>query len=103
QLSVLLQAYQDLRLPCTADAQRQSRLNQNIFHMPDGQEQEQRNTNMRNAAELELRRWMGGDTRRAGEALEGLSANQWADEKKTRIQFGYNADSVAEQWWRDVG
>ncbi len=101
QLPVFLQAYEDLRLPRTAETQNQSRLNQKIFHLSDGPEQEQRDADMRKATELELRR-MRGDTSPAGDALVG-SANQWADEKKSRIQFGYDADEAAEEWWREVG
>ncbi len=97
QLPVLLQGYQDIRLPRTTDAQKQSRLNQKIFHLPDSPEQEQRDADMRKASELELR-GKGGKK----EGHEG-SANQWADVKKTRIQFGYDADEAAEQWWRDGG
>ena len=94
QLPILLQAYQDLRIARTTNAQNQSRLNQEIFHLPDGPEQEQRDADMRKAAEYELRG--------AGALSEG-SANQWADETKSRIQFGYDADEVAEEWWREGG
>ncbi|PIL32082.1 hypothetical protein GSI_06787 [Ganoderma sinense ZZ0214-1] len=99
QLPVLLQAYQDLRLPRTTNAQNQSRLNQTIFHLPDGPEQEQRDADMRKAAEYELR---GVAASKDSQALEG-SVNQWADESKSRDQFGHDADEVAEEWWRDVG
>ena len=100
QLPVFLQAYEDLRLPRTAETQTQSRLNQTIFHLPDGPEQEQRDADMRRATELELRR-MRGDVGQ-GDALEG-SANQWADERKSRVQFGYDADEAVEAWWCAVG
>ena len=93
-LKPLLQAYEDLRLPRTAETQRQSRLNQTIFHLPDGPEQEQRDADMRKAAEYELRG--------AGGLSEG-SANQWADEKKNVAQFAYDADEAAEQWYREGG
>ena len=94
QIRPLLQGYQDLRLPRTAATQAQSRLNQKIFHLPDGPEQEARDADMRKAAEYELRG--------TGALSEG-SANQWADETKSRIQFGYDADEVAEEWWRTGG
>ena len=100
QLPILLQAYQDLRLPRTAETQNQSRLNQKIFHLPDGPEQEQRDADMRRAAELELARTHNGKL--GGDAAEG-SSNQWADERKSKIQFGYDADEAADQWWRDGG
>lgn len=31
-------------------------------------------------------------------ALSG-NANQWADKKKSSMQFGYDADAEAEKWW----
>jgi hypothetical protein len=31
------------------------------------------------------------------------NANQWADEAKSRVQFGYDADEEAEKWWADHG
>ncbi len=103
QLPVLLQAYEALRLPRTAETQSQSRLNQAIFHLPDGPEQRQRDADMRQAAELERGRVRGGENgMAAGDASVG-STNQWADEKKSRIQFGYDADEAAERWWRDGG
>ncbi|KAI0653464.1 FAD/NAD(P)-binding domain-containing protein [Cubamyces menziesii] len=99
QLRGLLQAYEDLRLPRTAETQRQSRLNQKIFHLPDGPEQEARDAKMRAAMEIELKMLRG----EGGEAtLEG-SPNQWADRKKNEAQFAYDADAEAERWWREVG
>ena len=89
QLPVLLQAYEDLPLPRTAETQNQSRLNQKIFHLPDGPEHQQR---MRRAAELELARTHNGSL--VGDTAEG-SSNQWADEWKSRVQFGY--DEAADQ------
>ena len=101
QLRALLQAYEDLRLPRTAETQNQSRLNQTIFHLPDGPEQERRDADMRRATEVELRRMREGQAKPA-DALEG-SANQWADEKKNVAQFAYDADEAAERWWREGG
>ena len=103
QLPALLQAYEDLRLPRTAETQNQSRLNQKIFHLPDGPEQEARDADMRRAAEVELRRLRsGGAGGAAAEAFQG-SANQWADAKKSEVQFMYDADEAAERWWREGG
>ncbi|PIL32084.1 hypothetical protein GSI_06789 [Ganoderma sinense ZZ0214-1] len=101
QLPALLQAYEDLRLPRTAETQTQSRLNQTIFHLHDGPEQEKRDADMRRAAEVELARIREGKSAARG-GLAG-SANQWADEKKSMIQFGYDADEAAEEWWREGG
>ncbi|KAH9850511.1 FAD/NAD-P-binding domain-containing protein [Lenzites betulinus] len=107
QLQPLIQAYEDLRLPRTAETQRQSRLNQKIFHLPDGPEQEARDAGMRQAMEAELRKMQGEAAYKqsgAGseEAFAG-SPNQWADPKKNTAQFAYDADAVAERWWRTVG
>ena len=111
QLPVLLQAYQDLRLSRTAETQNQSRLNQKIFHLPDGPEQERRDADMRRAAELQLNGLAKDGTTTTtttttmtvgGDVAEG-SANQWADERKSRIQFGYDADEMAERWWCEGG
>ncbi|KAG9101571.1 hypothetical protein FS749_005800 [Ceratobasidium sp. UAMH 11750] len=81
-----LRAYKTLRLARTANTQAQSRLNQQILHYADGPEQEERDASMRSA--------MAGKT-------EG-SANQWADKQKNKIQFSYDADATAEEWWREV-
>ncbi|GBE85602.1 FAD-dependent monooxygenase OpS4 [Sparassis crispa] len=94
QLTALLNAYQDLRLPRTAATQASSRLNQKIFHLPDGPEQEARDTAMRTAMEAEFAGSVAGS--------EG-NPNQWADQRKNEIQFGYDAEEAAEQWWREVG
>jgi salicylate hydroxylase len=87
QIPYFLRAYETLRLSRTANTQAQSRLNQKIFHYEDGPEQEARDASMRAA--------MRGQT-------EG-SANQWADKAKSKIQFSYDADAAAEEWWREVG
>lgn len=104
QLAPLLRAYEALRLPRTAETQGASRLNQVIFHLPDGPEQAARDTAMRAAAEAELAALARV---RAGLPVEELAMegnpNQWADRRKNEIQFGYDADAVAEAWWRDVG
>lgn len=101
QLPALLKGYEALRLPRTAETQNQSRLNQKIFHLPDGPEQEKRDADMRKATEVELKRWREG--RRATEDKLAGSANQWADEDKNMAQFAYDADEAAERWWREGG
>ncbi|KAG9082634.1 hypothetical protein FS749_003946 [Ceratobasidium sp. UAMH 11750] len=87
EIPYFLRAYETLRLARTANTQAQSRLNQKIFHYADGPEQEERDASMRAA--------MAGKT-------EG-SANQWADKEKNKVQFSYDADAAAEEWWREVG
>ncbi|KAI0357273.1 FAD/NAD(P)-binding domain-containing protein [Trametes cingulata] len=89
QLPALLRAYEALRRPRTAETQAQSRLNQRIFHLEDGEAQRERDAAMRRAMEGE-------------ETLEG-SPNQWADRRKNAVQFAYDADKEVERWWREVG
>lgn len=90
QLKPLLEAYQTLRHDRTADAQAQSRLNQLIFHMPDGPEQRARDDNMRRAMQGHKDVADGGP-------------NQWADKKKSNTLFGYDADKEVEKWWAETG
>jgi salicylate hydroxylase len=94
QLRPLLKAYQDLRLPRTAAVQQSSRLNQQIFHLPDGPEQRERDENMRKAMALELS-GNSGALRRESDGNQ----NQWADKKKTDVLFGYDGDAEADEWW----
>ncbi|GBE85599.1 FAD-dependent monooxygenase OpS4 [Sparassis crispa] len=95
QLTPLLHAYEALRLPRTAATQASSRLNQTIFHLPDGPEQRARDAAMHTAMEAEL----AGSTTDKGDG----NPNQWADQNKNEAQFGYDAEEVAERWWREVG
>lgn len=112
QLPVFLRAYEKLRHKRASKTQASSRLNQHIFHLPDGPEQEARDASMRDAMHHELLRLRAekngsGLSFPAGvEFLEGGNegnANQWADRKKSIEQFSYDADAVAEQWWEDGG
>lgn len=138
QLGQLLQAYQDLRLERTSNTQASSRMNQKIFHLPDGPEQEERDRMMREAwvdaphkvasAAAEQSHFPVNDVemqkprdvsvnigiptppdsppREVAAPLPNANAgnpNQWADQRKNREQFGYDADLAAEQWWRNVG
>lgn len=88
QITPLLYAYETLRLPRSAMVQASARLNQHIFHLPDGPEQVQRDREMRGA--------MNGE-----EALG--NPNQWADKGKSRELFGYDADKVVDAWWASRG
>ena len=102
QIPLLLKVYQDLRLPRTAEVQKSSTLNQRIFHLPDGEEQRQRDSDMRKAMyrdpwflgqehgyEMKESDWMPSDT----------NPNQWADKTKSQNLFGYDADDVVDRWW----
>lgn len=44
----------------------------------------------------------GGGVGGMGGEGEG-NPNQWADKRKSLIQFGYDADAEAEKWWREEG
>jgi len=94
QLGPLLNAYQHLRLPRTAMVQESSRLNQHIFHLPDGPEQRERDENMRKAMVLQLY----GDPGVSRRESVG-NQNQWADKKKSDELFGYDADAEVDKWW----
>jgi len=98
QLEPLLKAYQDLRLPRTAIVQESSRLNQRIFHLPDGPEQRERDENMRKAMALEL----AGKTAELQRESVG-NQNQWADKSKSDSLFGYDADAEVDKWWASHG
>ncbi|KAJ7326192.1 hypothetical protein DFH08DRAFT_787093 [Mycena albidolilacea] len=99
QIQPLLQAYQALRYPRTTDTQLAARLNQKIFHLPDGPEQEARDISMRKGMEDMLREARGEPSR---EDSSG-NANVWADRAKNRVQFCYDAEVEAERWWRGSG
>ena len=94
QLGPLLKAYQDLRLPRTATLQESSRLNQHIFHLPDGPEQRERDENMRKVMALEL-----SDNLEALQRESVGNPNQWGDKPKSDILYGYDADAEVDEWW----
>ncbi|KIJ60015.1 hypothetical protein HYDPIDRAFT_32595 [Hydnomerulius pinastri MD-312] len=102
QITPLLHAYQSIRYARTAETQGSSRLNQRIFHLPDGPAQEERDRQMRAAMEDALREARGEPPLATSGSSKG-NANQWADKEKTAIQFGYDADEEAEKWWREHG
>ena len=99
QIKPMLLAYESLRYGRTASTQASSRLNQRIFHLPDGPEQQARDDDMRAAMDAEFRMLDGEEV---DMDYEG-SANQWADRKKNKAQFAYDADAVTERWWEEVG
>ncbi|KAF8178149.1 hypothetical protein K438DRAFT_1769665 [Mycena galopus ATCC 62051] len=99
QIRPLLHAYQALRYPRTTDTQLASRLNQKIFHLPDGPEQEARDLSMREGMEESLREERGELSRDDSAG----NANVWADRPKNRIQFLYDAEVEAERWWKTSG
>ncbi|KAF7329986.1 FAD/NAD-P-binding domain-containing protein [Mycena kentingensis (nom. inval.)] len=99
QIPLLLEAYQTQRYPRTTTTQLDSRANQKIFHYPDGPEQRARDASMREAMEDAVRVARGELPERSN---LGGNANVWADQRKNRIQFGYDAEAEAERWWSTV-
>lgn len=109
QIPLFLEAYQCLRLPRTADMQRSSGLNRRIFHLPDGEEQRQRDADMREAMYCDPWFMRQSDDMMEsscisseGEKYDG-NPNQWADQTKNQLLFGYDADEVADRWWLREG
>ncbi|KAJ6536376.1 hypothetical protein B0H19DRAFT_1183324 [Mycena capillaripes] len=92
QLGAILRAYQEIRYERTRETQLAALANHNIFHLEDGPAQQARDDSMRAAM-----------ARERGEAVEDLDAeggaNVWADRKKSRRQFGYDAEAEAQKWW----
>ncbi|EJD02574.1 FAD/NAD-binding domain-containing protein [Fomitiporia mediterranea MF3/22] len=108
ELLPMLRGYEVLRHTRTALTQASSRLNQHIFHLPDGSAQEERDASMRAAMAAECSKW--GITSREGYNDKMMqspmgefngegNSNQWADPRKNSEQFGYDADAEAERWW----
>jgi len=93
QVPALLRAYQDLRLPRATATQQSSRLNQKIFHLPDGPEQRARDEAMREAMAAELE----------GRPIPDGNPNQWADRTKSCVQFDYDAYAEVNRWWASGG
>lgn len=93
------------RLSRTSEAQQASRLNQYIFHLPDGPEQQARDAAMQEAMARELglpptplpSQTMETDGAEAG------NPNSWADKSKSMRSFGYDAESEADMWWDRLG
>ncbi|KAL5512455.1 hypothetical protein ACEPAG_3108 [Sanghuangporus baumii] len=102
QIPILLKAYEKLRLERTAKTQASSRRNQRIFHLPDGPEQQARDKLMREAMELENECMKNGDLAQQENVTKG-NPNQWADQSLNIEQFSFDADEVAEIWWKEEG
>ena len=81
------------RLPRASATQDSSRLNQKIFHLPDGPAQRARDDAMRTAMAAELE----------GKPIPDGNPNQWADRTKSRVQFDYDAYAEVDRWWTSGG
>ncbi|KAG6829177.1 hypothetical protein H0H92_005432 [Tricholoma furcatifolium] len=99
RLCTLLKSYESLRLPRTSAAQRASRANQRIFHLPDGLAQEARDGVMREAMRVEMER-VGSNAMKDKAGVKG-NVNAWADKKAMAELYNYDADVEVERWWRD--
>lgn len=100
EIGPFLQAYFSLRHARTAATQASSRLNQYLFHLFDGPEQEKRDKSMREAMRLEKLRYSGAYI---PDDSGKDNANQWADKAKNDEQFRYDADADADKWWKEHG
>jgi len=81
------------RLPRATATQESSRLNQKIFHLPDGPAQRARDDAMRTAMAAELE----------DKSIPDGNPNQWADRTKSQVQFDYDAYAEVERWWMSGG
>ena len=81
------------RLSRATATQESSRLNQEIFHLPDGPSQRARDDAMRAAMAAEL----------SGKRIADGNPNQLADRTKNNIQFDYDAYAEVEGWWASGG
>lgn len=105
-MPALLRAYEDLRHARTAEVQASSRLNQHIFHLPDGAAQAERDAQMRET--LNGKSYGTGlppprtSPRAKGAQHEG-NPNQWADVRKSDALFGYDAEAAARSWLVEHG
>ncbi|KAI6132465.1 FAD/NAD(P)-binding domain-containing protein [Pisolithus croceorrhizus] len=103
QIAPLLHAYETIRYERATNTQAFSRLSKATFHLPDGFEQEQRDTKMRAAMEDTLKK-AGGEVLVSGtDANTEGNTDHWNNEKSDAIQFGYDADEEAEKWWHQRG
>ena len=70
-----------------------SRLNQKIFHLPDGAAHRERDEAMPTAMAAELE----------GKPIPDENPNQWADRTKSQVQFDHDAFAEVKWWWTSGG
>lgn len=85
-----LHAFQEIREPRVSEIAAETWLNRKIFHLPDGPEQQQRDSSMRAAMDAAASPAVAVSTRG--------NANMWADKEKNTATFLYDADE-AVNWW----
>jgi salicylate hydroxylase len=96
QIPALLKAYETICYDRASGMQLTSLSLQKVFHWPDGPEQQQRDSAMREAMELTLKEARGETVAR--DAFRDTS-NAWLDKAKTRAVYGYDAEKVVQEWW----
>ncbi|KAI6115945.1 hypothetical protein F5141DRAFT_1290502 [Pisolithus sp. B1] len=103
QIAPLLHAYEAIRYERATNTQAFSRLSKATLHLPDGLEQEQRDTKMRAAMEDTLKK-AGGEVVVSGTDTNTKgNTDHWNNEKRIAIQLGHDADEEAEKWWHQRG
>jgi len=98
QLGALLQAYQDLRIGRATEAQQASRINQRVYHLPDGEEQKRRDENMKKSMASQ-------STGNRAEVWVKPVANQKPERNEAGDAklLGYDPDAEVDKWWASHG
>ncbi|KAJ7237580.1 FAD/NAD-P-binding domain-containing protein [Mycena rebaudengoi] len=96
QIGSLLEGYEKIRIERATSTHAASITNRRLFHLPDGDEQQKRDDSMRSAMPAEVLTGFADDK-------HGGNANMWADRAKNFEQFSYDADEIANNWWRLEG
>jgi len=92
EIPKLLSVYESLRIARTSSTLQASLVNRGVFHMHDGEDQQSRDISMRGSMEDALRH--------ARTSEHAGNANMWADKQKNQELFDYDAEAVAEAWFR---
>ncbi|KAJ4482209.1 hypothetical protein J3R30DRAFT_2139839 [Lentinula aciculospora] len=99
QIPELLKVYENLRHARVSATQAASTRNRRVYHLPDGIEQQQRDTAMRSAMQEELLQYgMAKDVQHPFTSSCG-NPNAWSDKNKNAEQFDYDPDVAVDEWW----
>ncbi|KAK7056692.1 hypothetical protein VNI00_002409 [Paramarasmius palmivorus] len=93
QIHDILKAYEDIRMSRVTAMQKGAFENRTLYHIPDGPEQEARDTSMRLAMQQAINEKLSGP-----EASHSI--NPWADKSKLAASFSYDVDVVTDEWCR---
>jgi salicylate hydroxylase len=93
QITPLLKAYEEIRIPRVTSTQKASQANQGRFHLPDGPLQRGRDAVMKAAMQTTLR---------AASSQPNTNRSIFFGHEKSleALQFGYDAESEADRWLR---